>query len=98
MNKESQLSDACVPVGYPLEDVEVSLLDDEGGSVPVNELGEISVKSRYLSPGYWRKPQLTEAKFSAARTAARSGRFVPGISAYSARTVVSSSRAGRTFK
>ena len=28
-----------------------------------NEIGEIAVKSRYVSPGYWRKPELTKAKF-----------------------------------
>src|SRR6185312_10980773 len=65
MNKESRVSDTSVPVGYPLEDVEVLLLDDEGRRVPFDELGEISVKSRYLSPGYWRKPELTRASFSA---------------------------------
>ena len=26
-------------------------------------MGEIAVKSRYLSPGYWRRPDLTEARF-----------------------------------
>ena len=28
-----------------------------------NEVGEIAVRSAYVSPGYWRKPDLTKAKF-----------------------------------
>jgi non-ribosomal peptide synthetase component F len=98
MNKESRVSDTSVPVGYPLEDVEVLLLDDEGRSVPFDELGEISVKSRYLSPGYWRKPELTRASFAPTRAADRSGLSVPGISACSVRTAASFTRAERTFR
>ena len=26
-------------------------------------IGEIAVKSRYVTPGYWRKPDLTKASF-----------------------------------
>jgi amino acid adenylation domain-containing protein len=65
MDKESHVNNTNVPVGYPLEDIEILLLDDNGKKVPFNEIGEISVKSRYLSPGYWRRPELTEATFSA---------------------------------
>jgi hypothetical protein len=40
------------------------LLDENGHEVGPDEVGEIAVKSRYLSNGYWRKPELTHAKFS----------------------------------
>jgi acyl carrier protein len=50
-------------VGYAVEDKEIWLLDADGGRVGFNEIGEIVVRSRYLSPGYWRRPDLTEAKF-----------------------------------
>ena len=52
-----------VPVGYPVEDMEVSLIDEEGKKVGFNRVGEIAVKSRYLSPGYWRMADLTRTKF-----------------------------------
>jgi len=52
-----------VPVGYAVEDKEIFLLDDYGKEVGFNEVGEIVVRSRYLSPGYWNRPDLTEAKF-----------------------------------
>jgi len=51
------------PVGYPVEDMEVFLIDEEGKKVGFNRVGEIAVKSRYLSPGYWRMADLTRAKF-----------------------------------
>jgi len=63
MDKKTQVNDNNVPVGYPLEDIEVLLLDDDGKEVAFNEIGEMSVKSRYLSPGYWSRPELSQVKF-----------------------------------
>ena len=53
-----------LPVGYPAEGIEITLLDEDGVEVPRGETGEIVVRSRYLSPGYWRNPTLTESRFS----------------------------------
>ena len=63
IDKETAITSNIVPVGYALEDKDVLLLDDNGRQVSFNEVGEIAVRSRYLSPGYWRKPELTKAKF-----------------------------------
>ena len=63
IDKETAITSNIVPVGYALEDKDVLLMDDNGQQVSFNEVGEIAVKSRYLSPGYWRKPELTKAKF-----------------------------------
>jgi len=52
-----------VPVGYAIEEIEVLLLDGAGKEVGYNEVGEIAVKSAYLSPGYWRQPELTQGVF-----------------------------------
>ena len=43
--------------------MEVILLDELGKEVGNGEIGEIAIKSRFLSPGYWRKPELTRAVF-----------------------------------
>ena len=51
------------PVGYPIRGKRILLLDENGHEVTRGEIGEISVKSRYLSLGYWRRPDLTEARF-----------------------------------
>ena len=39
------------------------LLDDAGEDVGLGQVGEIAVKSRNLSPGYWRRPDLTQSAF-----------------------------------
>jgi acyl carrier protein len=39
------------------------ILDDAGRPLPHDHLGEIAVRSRYLSSGYWRRPDLTEKVF-----------------------------------
>ncbi|MDP2604350.1 MAG: AMP-binding protein, partial [Deltaproteobacteria bacterium] len=59
------IPEPVVPVGYPIQDVELRLLDDDGKAVGENEIGEFSVRSQYLSPGYWNNPALTEASFTA---------------------------------
>ena len=63
INRETTIDGNNVPVGYPLEDMEILLLDDDRNQVGPNQIGEMAVKSRYLSPGYWRKPDFTQAVF-----------------------------------
>ena len=55
-----------LPIGYPVEDMEVFLLDHGGRMTPTGEIGEIAVKSRYLATGYWRQPARTIEAFKAA--------------------------------
>ena len=63
VDKDTEISDALVPVGFPLGDVEIVLLDDAGKAVGFNQVGEIAIKSRYSSPGYWRRPDLTRETY-----------------------------------
>lgn len=63
IDKDSQIATSTVPVGYAAADKEVCLLDEDGNQVGPGQAGEIVVKSRYLSPGYWEKPELTRAAF-----------------------------------
>lgn len=63
IDKATRMTNGRIPVGCAIEDKEVTLLDDSGGKVGFGQTGEIAVTSRYLSPGYWRKPELTRAKF-----------------------------------
>ena len=52
-----------VPVGYPLDGVELLLLDPDGSPVAPGDAGQIAVRSAFLSPGYWRDPERTQAVF-----------------------------------
>jgi amino acid adenylation domain-containing protein len=63
INHDTEIASNEVPLGYAFEGIEILLLNDEGERVDYNEVGEIVVRSRYLSEGYWRRPDLTEAKF-----------------------------------
>ncbi|NNM35298.1 MAG: AMP-binding protein, partial [Gemmatimonadetes bacterium] len=63
MDSRTELPGDAVPIGYPVEDMEVSILDDEGRVADAGSVGEIAIRSRYLAAGYWRRPDLTSEKF-----------------------------------
>jgi sugar O-acyltransferase (sialic acid O-acetyltransferase NeuD family) len=50
--------------GYSVsEDRQVVILDDQRRELPVGCVGEIGIKSEYMSAGYWRDATLTQSKF-----------------------------------
>jgi amino acid adenylation domain-containing protein len=53
-----------VPVGYPRQDLTITIVDETSREVPIGERGEIVVRSSLLSPGYWRDPARTAEVFS----------------------------------
>ena len=55
--------DGGLPVGTAAEGIELLLLDEAGAEVAPGETGEIVVRSRYLSPGYWRDEASTAKRF-----------------------------------
>ena len=62
VTRNSSLDEGPIPVGFAAEDKELSLLDDAGREVGLGEIGEIAVRSRYLSPGYWGQPELSSGR------------------------------------
>ena len=64
MDHDTPLPAGRIPAGYPLEDVEIVLLDRDGHPVDDTQIGEVAVRSRYLSSGYWRRPDLTRTFFT----------------------------------
>lgn len=64
MDKNTIIRGNMVPVGFPFDDMRVQLLDEAGQEVGVDAVGEICIESAYLSPGYWRRPELTSRAFS----------------------------------
>ena len=63
VDHETSLTGGTVPIGYPVEDMEVLLLDPEGQPAAAGEVGEIVVRSLYLAAGYWDRPDLTDVAF-----------------------------------
>jgi amino acid adenylation domain-containing protein len=63
MNAQSVIVGNRVPVGFPVEDTEVSLLNGAGEEVAVYAIGEIQICSAHLATGYWQQPELTDAAF-----------------------------------
>jgi|SoiMethySBSTD1v2_1073268.scaffolds.fasta_scaffold13859_3 amino acid adenylation domain-containing protein len=51
------------PIGRPHEGRTILLVDEQRREVGPGEVGEIAVKGRNLSLGYWRRPDLTREKF-----------------------------------
>jgi acyl-coenzyme A synthetase/AMP-(fatty) acid ligase len=54
---------AVIPAGYALNGMEVIVVDDDRVPLGPHQTGEIAVKSRYLSAGYWKNDELTAERF-----------------------------------
>ena len=52
-----------VSIGRPVEGVDLRVLNERGEPCGVGETGEIAIRSPYVFPGYWRRPELTQAAF-----------------------------------
>jgi amino acid adenylation domain-containing protein len=63
ISKTTEIIGDLVPVGYHVRDREVLLLDEHRALTGWNRVGEIAVRGRFLSPGYWQRADLTKAKF-----------------------------------
>ncbi|MCK4258362.1 MAG: amino acid adenylation domain-containing protein [Halanaerobiales bacterium] len=63
IDKETEVLKEAVPVGFPVDETEVFLIDDNNEEVGVFCIGEIVYKSDYLSPGYLNNPEKTAEVF-----------------------------------
>ena len=61
ISHETEIPGMRVPVGYPVEDTEILLLNNAGEETEV--YGEIAIRSPHNALGYWQRPELTKAAF-----------------------------------
>lgn len=64
LDNQEELGKGALSVGPPAPGIEVRLLRPDGSEAPAGEAGEIEIRSRFISPGYWRNPELTADSFS----------------------------------
>ena len=64
VERDQTFPDGIVPVGRPPDGVAVFLQDDSGNSPAAGAVGEIVVRSQYLSPGYWEDAERTAAAYA----------------------------------
>jgi amino acid adenylation domain-containing protein len=65
IDKNSEIQNDDVPVGYAHEDLQILILDEDGEPAKAGAIGEIAIRSRFLSPGYWHMGEMTESRFLA---------------------------------
>jgi long-chain acyl-CoA synthetase len=46
-------------IGYPVDGVEVRVVDDDGNDVPAGAVGEIAIRGHNVMKGYWNRPEAT---------------------------------------
>jgi amino acid adenylation domain-containing protein len=65
IDRSTVLDGPIVPVGWAVRGKRILVVDENGCAVTQGDVGEISIVSEYLSPGYWNMPELSDSMFIA---------------------------------
>jgi amino acid adenylation domain-containing protein len=72
INNEASITDS-VPIGFPLHNTTVHVLDEQRNPVPVGRKGELYTGGDGVALGYWKRPDLTAERFIDDPFSGRSG-------------------------
>jgi amino acid adenylation domain-containing protein len=61
LNHDSSVDRSAIPIGYPVANTEILLVNNDGLDAEV--FGEIAIRSPHIALGYWQKPDATDAAF-----------------------------------
>jgi surfactin family lipopeptide synthetase A len=64
LNKNSVVTDSYIANGYPVEDIEIDIRDEQGMKLEDGMIGTIVISSDYLSTGYKNMHELTSEKYT----------------------------------
>lgn len=64
VDPERRPDSVLLPLGRPLPDREVRLINEDGAPVADGAIGEFVVSSRFIALGYWKEPELTARSFA----------------------------------
>ncbi len=72
---QSRAEGATIPLGRPLDNVRLHVLDEAGRPVPVGSVGELNIGGAGVARGYWRMPDQTARRFVPDPLSAPGGRM-----------------------
>jgi fengycin family lipopeptide synthetase E len=64
INKNTFIHQELIPLGFAVEDREMTICDETQHQVTDGETGEICVKSKYIALGYWNNAEQTKQSFT----------------------------------
>lgn len=74
VTREMRRSERPIPIGFPLEGVTLRIVDGDGRAVERDEeSGELLILGSSVGSGYYRRPDLTEARFFADEATGKRG-------------------------
>lgn len=64
VDEPTTADDSLVPIGKPLQDQQVAIIDADDRPVESGVIGELCLGGSQVTPGYWQQPDLTAARFA----------------------------------